>query len=159
MSRIAEGALAPPSTSPTYHAPPDRCNPVKTLNFKCSKEEAALIRQIVERAVVLMPHLDRVDVAMDLAIVHLNGCPLDLEQLRTSDDLAFVGDLMGIRRHLDPVTGEIAAWFTPRCAIARSVSHRAENDEDGQLRFIVLSPAFPTSSINQRHARRTVEML
>lgn len=58
---------------------------------------------------------------MDLAAVHANGCPLDLEKLLAADDFNFAHDVFGIYRHLDrdgksPTGGKLLDLFLPRTA-------------------------------------------
>ena len=42
--------------------------------------------------------------------------PLRLEELLEADDLDFIHDVFGIRRHLDVATGELRDCFVPRYA-------------------------------------------
>lgn len=55
-------------------------------------------------------------IAMDLAAVNANGCPLDFQKLLDFPDFDFAHDLYGIRKHLDRVTGGLVGCFVPRCA-------------------------------------------
>jgi hypothetical protein len=52
------------------------------------------------RACSLTADLDRLSVAMDIAAVHANGCPLRLDDILTGDTYHFVCDVDGLIRHL-----------------------------------------------------------
>lgn len=84
--------------------------------------ETAAISRIAKRAKREFPNsVSVIDVTMDLAATHANGCPLDLEKLERAPDFDFAHDIMGIRRHLDrddnsPTGGKLLNCFVPRCA-------------------------------------------
>lgn len=92
------------------------------ISFAVSKTEARLIAKIASRAVTLAEshgcEVDYTTMEMDITACHLNGCPLDLEQLLAFDDGNFGHDVLGIRRHIDRKTGELTDCFLPRCAEA-----------------------------------------
>ncbi len=85
------------------------------VDFQISGSELVLIRKIVKRART-MEGLSAVELDMDIAAVHRNGCPLDLEKLLAFDDFNFLHDCHGIRRHIDRRTGALTECFVPRCA-------------------------------------------
>jgi len=96
-----------------------------TINWTISKEDAAIVRKIAERAVKAEPALFMGDVVMDITATHANGCPLNLAKMLLFDDFNFNHDLYGIHRHLDRNTGELTRCFLPRCA-------RPEVDSDAE---------------------------
>ena len=86
------------------------------ISFKVTKEERATIDKIVERAILEEMAPDRIELAMDLAATHSNGCPLDFEKLLAFDSFNFAHDIYGIRRHIDRRTAQLLNFFVPRCA-------------------------------------------
>jgi hypothetical protein len=88
--------------------------------FSATKEEAAIIDAIVERAVAQWARygvtLNRTSLLMDIEATHSNGCPLDLQKFLKSDDFTFVHDFGGIACHIDRATGKLGNCFLPRCA-------------------------------------------
>lgn len=85
-----------------------------TLNWKTTREESAKILRIVERAQELGFDIELL--AMDIAAVHCNDCPLDLEALADFDPGDFSHDISGIRGNLDRRTGKLQNCFLPRCS-------------------------------------------
>jgi hypothetical protein len=85
------------------------------VSFKRSAEEAQLISAIVQRA-RLSGSQRGLNLSMDLAATHANGCPLDLERLLKAPRFDFWHDLYGITEHLDRTTGRLLHCFVPRCA-------------------------------------------
>lgn len=57
------------------------------------------------------------EMEQDLALAHINGCKLDFEALLTCDITALAHDLVGIKHHLDPETGQLRDHFRPKCAL------------------------------------------
>lgn len=92
---------------------------MKAVSFKTSKADRKLLDEIAARAVKLaFKHgvaLDLLDVQMDLAATHANGCRMDFAKLHSADDFNLLHDVMGIRRHLDRDTGKLLNCFLPRC--------------------------------------------
>ncbi len=86
-------------------------------SFKVTKEENATIAKIVHRARRDEMVSDPMDMMMDLAATHANGCPLDFEKLLAFDHFDFTHDIAGIRRHIDRRTGKLLNCFVPRCAL------------------------------------------
>ena len=86
------------------------------LNWKASREEHALILEIVKRAAQAWPDVNRMELNMDITAAHLNGCPLDLAKLLAADDNNFGHDVFGIRKYIDRSTGKIGECFVPRYA-------------------------------------------
>lgn len=88
------------------------------LNWKTTKEENDLINKIVKRFSSLHPEYRDWEqgLEMDITATHLNGCPIDLEQLLTAPDFDFNHDVAGIHHHLDRTTGKLTSCFIPRCA-------------------------------------------
>lgn len=92
------------------------------ISFEVTKSEAALIRQIAERAdrEIFKPHrIEQVmlDTVMDLSATVAQGCALRLEELLNADSFNFTHDICGIRRHLDRSTGFLGDCFLPRFAV------------------------------------------
>jgi hypothetical protein len=90
------------------------------ISFKVSKQDSALIDQIVERALLLArragEELDRLELHMDITAAHANGSALRLSEMLAADDFNFAHDVFGIRRHIDRKTGKLADFFVPRFA-------------------------------------------
>ena len=93
---------------------------MQNIIWEASDDEAALISDIADRAVAIYQRrgakIDRLDLEMSLTAVHLNGCPLRLEDLLEASDFSFMHDIAGISRHIDKRTGELTANFLPRYA-------------------------------------------
>lgn len=92
-----------------------------TVSFERTREEDVLIKQIVARARAMqqaqgIKPRGQLDLEMDIAACHANGCPLDLERLSAADDFNFSHDVFGIVRHLNRDTGELENHFRPRYA-------------------------------------------
>lgn len=88
------------------------------INWSVSKEDAALIDKIVDRAESLtVGPIDRLSVDMDITACHANGNPLDLQRLLDADNFTFVHDVGGISAHIDRETGRLGDFFVPRCSI------------------------------------------
>ena len=91
-----------------------------TISFKASKEDAAIIERIAERAFKFAEDAeipaDKLDFLMDVTAAHCNGCPLDLDRLLAGPDSDFTDDVFGIRRHLNRESGELEDCFLPRYA-------------------------------------------
>lgn len=85
-----------------------------------SKEEVRTIAAIAHRAVLLAARYgfkyEFMDADMDITACHLNGMPLKLAQLLGADDMNFIHDVFGIRRHLNRETGKLEDCFVPRYA-------------------------------------------
>lgn len=87
------------------------------INWKTTKEDGGLIRQISARAAALDLNNDQGEVQMDITAVHLNDVELDLRRLLEEfDDFNFAHDICGIRRHIDTNTGKLKRGFLPRCS-------------------------------------------
>ena len=89
---------------------------MQTISFKISRADAALLGEVVDRAMRDLKHLDRMMLHMDLTATHANGCPLDLAFMLTVDNFTFAHDVYGITRHIDRNTGKLMDCFVPRCA-------------------------------------------
>lgn len=88
------------------------------LNWKISASDAELVSEIVKRARMLHPMLRSMQsLSMDITACHLNGCPIDLSELLTAENLDFSHDVLGIVRHMDRSTGQLTECFVPRFAI------------------------------------------
>ena len=92
-----------------------------SVSFEVSKEDAALIGQIVKRGHALADkfdakHFDSLSFSMDVTACHANGCPLKLMQFLEADDFNFAHDLFGINKHLNRTTGALEGFFLPRFA-------------------------------------------
>ncbi|KKN06257.1 hypothetical protein LCGC14_1079180 [marine sediment metagenome] len=90
------------------------------INWEATKGEHDTIIKIAKRAVKLAQgqgvDYPTMDATMDVAAIHLNGCPLKLNELLEADDVNFAHDVFGIRRHIDRNTGELQNCFIPRYA-------------------------------------------
>lgn len=80
--------------------------------------EADLIGRIAARMVDLAASigiaLDKFSLAMDLATVHCNSCPLDLTALFYAGNDNLSHDVIGIARHIDRGNGHLLNGFRPR---------------------------------------------
>ncbi len=91
------------------------------INFKLTAGDTKLVGKIVNRAVKLYKEhkvqCTKLDIHMDIAAVHLNDMPLDLDRLmNVFDDFNFMHDITGINKHLNRTTGKLMHCFVPRCA-------------------------------------------
>jgi len=84
------------------------------LNWKASREEHALILEIVKRAAQAWPDVNRMELNMDITAAHLNGCPLRLQELLEAEEFDFRHDVAGINRHINRQTGKLEDCFLPR---------------------------------------------
>lgn len=81
-----------------------------------TETESEAIDRIVERAVELLPEIDRLTFRMDIAAVHAHT-PLDLKTWSEADIGNLGHDVAGIIRHMDRDTGELTDCFVPRFAL------------------------------------------
>lgn len=100
------------------------------LKWNTSREDARLIREIVDRAIVmgvirLEKGATKRDAIMDVTAVHANGTPLRLRALLDAPAFDFAHDLAGISRHLDRSSGQLGGCFVPRFAVPVSERERA----------------------------------
>lgn len=96
---------------------------MREVSFMITKDDRALVRQIVDRFAEAASDLgDQRDldelraVSMDLVACHANGCPMDFQRLLDAPDFDFFHDIDGIQRHIDRATGELGDCFLPRTA-------------------------------------------
>ena len=87
------------------------------INFKTTPTDRELISDIARRACKETAHLDRVDLEMDLAACHLNGCPLRLYDLLHAPEGSFGHDVHGIQKFISRDTGKLTGSFLPRFAL------------------------------------------
>lgn len=79
------------------------------IKWDLTATDAVLVKLIVKRAVtlgILLPK-NRLNTRMDITACHLNGTPLDLEGLLTSDDRTFMADVTEIDEHINRTTGQM----------------------------------------------------
>jgi hypothetical protein len=90
------------------------------MNWKTSKQDSYLIRQIAARAALAAIHAEvnypLREIEMDIIACHNNGCPLDFNKLLGAPEFDFAHDILGIRRHINRTTGKLERCFLPRCA-------------------------------------------
>jgi hypothetical protein len=92
---------------------------VKThAEMNASRTDIDLIYRIVDRALELMPDARRQKLQLVLSVTacHLNGCPLELEDLAKAPAGDLAHDVFGIHRHVDRASGELLDCFLPRYA-------------------------------------------
>jgi len=96
------------------------------IDFATTPRDRDTIRRIAQRAAALYrTHGTRrkvMEIEMDLAATHLNGCPLDLDRLEEASDVNLMHDIGGIARHLDrdessDTAGQLLNCFFPRFAL------------------------------------------
>lgn len=86
-------------------------------------KETDLIRDIATRFMNTAQDIgvklkyDGLDVQLSITAVHLNGCPLRLQDLLQSDDLDLAHDVGGIMTHCDHLSGKLKDNFRPRFAV------------------------------------------
>lgn len=89
-----------------------------TVSFRISREDAKLVRAIIERIERFenfdLSKRDRTDWQMDLYATNANGNRMDFSRLLAADDFNFIHDIVGIYRNLDRETGKLMNLFTPR---------------------------------------------
>ncbi|MBX9635200.1 MAG: hypothetical protein K2X44_09485 [Magnetospirillum sp.] len=86
------------------------------VSFNVSRTDSALISKITDRAVTIVPTLDKQQVRMSLTACHANGCPLRLSDMATADDFNLLHDVGGIHNCINRRTGKIYGHFWPRFA-------------------------------------------
>lgn len=89
----------------------------KEINFNCSKEDAIIIKAIVERAIKECQTIDILSLGMDITACHCNGNPLRLSDLLNADDFDFLHDIFGITMHLNRETRKLENCFVPRFSL------------------------------------------
>ena len=92
------------------------------VSFECPPGDATLIMKIGKRIASEFPGqmpegADDKSMTMDVMACHCNGTPLRLKDLLEAEQFDFVHDVMGITRHIDRTTGELADCFEPRFAV------------------------------------------
>lgn len=91
---------------------------MKEIKWNATKEEIHVISRIADRAVKIAKDIGasykKMDVIMDIETIHCNGNTLKLHDLLTADDINFMHDVFGIRRHIDRKTGQLKNCFLPR---------------------------------------------
>lgn len=89
------------------------------IDFDLTDEERGFVADIVDRAeeLEISPPAARVDRMTDIAAVHKNGCPLDLESfLHVATDYDFTADFRGIAENVDRTTGKLKGEWRPKYA-------------------------------------------
>jgi len=81
--------------------------------IKTEAEDMRVIGVIVDRAQESGIERDRLDLLMDLQVVH-NTCPLDLAGLVNAKNTDFLHDVYGIINNLNRETGQLENCFLPR---------------------------------------------
>lgn len=94
----------------------------KQVSFDVSVKDAKLIQKIVVRAASLLGGFEKLELAMDLTVVHANGNRLRLKELLEAPKFDFVHDIAGIRRHLNRNTGILEGFFTPRYTVTNKAA-------------------------------------
>lgn len=89
------------------------------IRFEVAAYDRVVIRKIVTRVRKLMRQQGfrdqaAIDVQMDLAATHANGCPLRLTDMLAGDDFSLMHDVLGIGRNLNRETGKLDNMFRPR---------------------------------------------
>ena len=84
------------------------------VKFNTTKEEAALITKIVERAKKNDVSINKLNSILDITATHCNGNPLRLATFLHADNFNFNHDFYGIRENLDRNSGKLLNCFLPR---------------------------------------------
>lgn len=106
-----------------------------TLNETATPQDRALILKIADRAMAdgPSPYTNKIRAVMDLTILHLNGCPLDLAALADASETNFWHDLNGIAANLDRATAQLKHMFQPRHAVEQNPNPRDKPKIEIQL--------------------------
>lgn len=106
-----------------------------TLNETATPQDRALILKIADRAMAdgPSPYTNKIRAVMDLTILHLNGCPLDLAALADASETNFWHDLNGIAANLDRATAQLKHMFHPRHAVQQNPNPRDKPKIEIQL--------------------------
>ncbi len=92
-----------------------------TLNWNLNSEDRQHVERIAERAMESnLGYPDQLTAQMDVTAVHLNGCPLRLDEFAEADAFNFTHDMAGIAAHLDRETGNLTRHFLPRFSKRRA---------------------------------------
>lgn len=86
---------------------------LKLMDWNDGIEDADLIIQIALRASEFGCDFHLVVVAHDLAMLHLNGCPLRLKDLLDAPFIEFWDEMFRIRQNLDRKTGKLRHGLLP----------------------------------------------
>jgi hypothetical protein len=78
------------------------------LAGQCLAVADKVVRVMRERNPVAVADLG--SIAMDLAVVHTHGRPLNLGHMLFTSDRDLLEDVVSIARHLDRYTGKLPAW-------------------------------------------------
>lgn len=81
-----------------------------------SEADYELIAAIATRAKLEGDKRPKIQILMDLEVVHGGTCPLRLAELANAKRYDFAHDIAGIRRHLNRETGKLEDCFLPRFA-------------------------------------------
>ena len=101
------------------------------MNWNACKHDYELASQIAKRALALAEEVEgpmnlrkasdfQRTTMMDIVAVHVNGCPLQLEELLRAPRFDFAHDVFGIRRHINRQTGQLQDCFLPCYAVAQA---------------------------------------
>ena len=93
------------------------------INWDATKEDAALIRKIVARAIDEADEDlsgQRLDFEMSLTAYHLNDRPLRLQAMLDGHLFDLLHDLHGIHNTVSRMTGKVVGLFLPRYAEKRT---------------------------------------
>lgn len=95
---------------------------MKTINFSCTTEDRVLIGKIITRYASMVPAktFDKISLEMDLVACNNNACKLDFEAMLNGQEFDFMHDIVGLRRHLNRLTGELEDCFLPRFAFGEN---------------------------------------
>ena len=92
--------------------------PQMKLNLKNGVEVPMVfqtVTAIVDRAIKMIPDLDRTSFALALMGTHLE-VPLNLDVFLIASDANFIHDVTGIMKYFSSITGKLECGFTPRFA-------------------------------------------
>lgn len=89
-----------------------------TINFTVPGATTQKILAVLARSekAGITHYVNHLDHKMDLAVCHMNGCPLDFDKLLACDEATLQHDIFGIQRHISRDTGQLLNHFVPRCA-------------------------------------------
>jgi len=130
--------------------------------IKTEAEDMRVIGVIVDRAQESGIERDRLDLLMDLQVVH-NTCPLDLAGLVNAKNTDFLHDVYGIINNLNRETGQLENCFLPRFSRRQLIQQACqaeaarERAEDGYTAIEKPTPPPPAPKRSEGMKQSTMQ--
>lgn len=87
-----------------------------TKNLALIRLETIAIATIIVRSRRFFPEIDRDELSEQIRLAH-SASPLMLQALANAKPSDLIHDILGIRQHMDPITGEMNDCFICRYSI------------------------------------------